>query len=622
MSSNYSVCLLTQGSGSEPEFLVSEVNLRPGQEFAPNSRGAILLSSGFPSISPDSGFPLSPTLQLNNDLTAGSDEMLKRLALAEMAKVQATTYRSYTIDPDPRLCVIGADPEKVNKFLDTYSGMLEIEPILLSGYDPELPTANDLEITKTQDGYLLDYSVRTPVNIEKCTYCGECGPVCPEACLNEHLFVDFTACTFCKECEKACVHGAIDIYGAEQRQMRIPAIMVLEGTKLELPVDTTSIYQENGLAAFFATQFGSQVDEVVLCDSALCQFSGKLGYGCSRCIDTCSHGAIFTSEKGVHVDPLKCEECGGCVATCPTGAMQYERFSDSSFISYIQSIDLAAGTTVVLGSEKALHKLWWQSGDKRFEDVIFVEYTEIKALTLFHLLFLYASGAGKIVLLGLDEEFENMEPFQRQAALAGSLLNTYCQDTSAIEISTVQQFLTRENLKSEFSLSAPLVDLTVGSRRENLATVLKYFTDQTGRQARIKANKLLPFATIFCDDSRCTHCFACLNDCRIQALSARDDEQALMSRSALCVGCGICVKVCPENALQMIPGATLDEKFFNREMLAEAEAMKCKKCGKVFGSKKSFERVMSILKQKESVDTSHFEYCETCRVVNLFESAE
>jgi hypothetical protein len=71
----------------------------------------------------------------------------------------------------------------------------------------------------------------------------------------------------------------------------------------------------------------------------------------------------------------------------------------------------------------------------------------------------------------------------------------------------------------------------------------------------------------------------------------------------------------------MVSGATLDERFFTRETLAEAEPMACRKCGKVFGTRKSFDRVMEILTRRESVDTRHFEYCETCRVVNLFENA-
>jgi ferredoxin len=620
MKSNFSVCLLTHGSGSEPDFLVSEVNLRPGHGFVPNSQDTILLASGFSSLYPDAGFPLSPTLQLNHDLGNCSDEFLQRIARAEIAKVQETTFRSYTVEQDSRVCVISSSSEKLNVFLDNYGGILDIEPILVMGYNQDLPTATELAIEKDASGYRLEYSVRSPVNTERCTYCGACGPACPESCLNENLFLDYSVCTFCKECEKACVNGAIDVYGAEQRSMRTPAIVILDGTEVALPADRSAIYTEKKLSAFLATQFSCQVDEVVTCDASTCQYSGQLGYGCQLCVDTCQYGAISKSSKGIQVDSLKCEECGGCVAVCPTGSMQYERFKDTTFTSYIASISITPGTTVVLGSEKALHKLWWSKPELNFDSVLFLEYNEIRALSLFHLLYLYASGAGRIVLLGLDDELQKMEPLQRQVALAGSLLNTYCQVTTPVVITTLSQFLGQTIEPIAYALSETLGELAPVNRRENLAIVLQFLTEQSGRQARIKANVQLPFATIFCDEERCTQCYACLNNCRVQSLGASEDKLGLESRSALCVGCGICVRVCPEHALQMIPGATLDDKYFSRLSLAQAEPMACKKCGKVFGSRKSFERVMAILAKKETVNTSHFEYCETCRVVNLFEN--
>lgn len=624
MSSKFTVCMLTQGSRSAPEFLVSEVNLCPGRGYSPHSQETILLSSGFSSIAPDTDFPLSPTLQVNHDLGRLSMAQLQQLALAEIRKIQAASYRSYILRPDPRLCVIGNNAENLRTFLDNYGGIVAIEPVLTDGYARDLPTAIDPAVYRDRNAYRLEYTVRVPINTDRCTYCGACGAVCPQLCLDEQLFLDYSRCTYCNRCENVCSQNALDVHGTEQRLMRIPAIVLLEGTRIDLPEDRTAIYQEKDLPAYFANQYACRVDEVVTCDGSLCQYSTRLGAGCRICLDSCRYGAISQEASGVTVDSEKCEECGSCVAACATGAMQYQRCNDSAFITYFQDVGIIPGTTVILGSEKALHSLWWRKPEQDFRKALFVEYQQIQALSLFHLLFLYVSGAGRIVLLGLDEELRNPEAMQHQVSLACSLLDTCFQAGKTIEILTVPQFLGRPlaAVSAAASTSLPVFDEPLtGNRRENLAAVLKHLTAESGAQAEIKADDSVPFATIICDEERCSHCYACLNPCRIQALSTSREKPVLIFRAALCVGCGLCVRVCPENGLRMARGATLDAKFYSGEALSETEPMTCGKCGKVFGTRKSFERVMAILAGREAVDTSHFACCETCRVVNLFENA-
>lgn len=621
MSSNFTVCLLTKGSRSAPEFLVREVRLRPGQGFSPNSQETILIASGFSSLAPDTDFPLSPTLQLNHDLSRMGSEKLHQLALAEITRKQASSYRSYIIQPDSRLCVIGNSAARLRTFLDNYAGMFEIEPVLLGGYARDFPTAIDCAVYRDRPGYRLEYSLRLPVDSERCAYCGACGPACPEHCLDEHLFLDYSRCTFCGSCESVCAHQAIDVHRLEQRLMHIPALVVLEGTEVELPEDRTAIFREKDLPAYFASQYGCRVDEVVSCDAAICQYSTRLKDGCRICLDVCRHGAISPETTGLVIDGTKCEECGCCVASCPTGALQYLRYNDTSFITYIRDVRIVPGTTVVLGSEKALHQLWWKKPEQDFRQVLFLEFPRIKALSLFHLLFLYASGAGRVVLIGLEDELENGEALQRQVSRACSLLGTFCQAERAVDLLTLPQFLNQPLAEGVFSSLPVFAGALAGNRRVNLAAVLQHLADQSGLQARISDDDTVPFATIFCDEERCTHCYACLNICRIQALSTTGAKLALLWRGALCVGCGLCVRICPEHALLMLGGGTLDAEFFNRVPLSTTRPMTCRRCSKVFGTRKSFERVMTILARKESVDTSHFEYCETCRVVNLFESA-
>jgi ferredoxin len=106
----------------------------------------------------------------------------------------------------------------------------------------------------------------------------------------------------------------------------------------------------------------------------------------------------------------------------------------------------------------------------------------------------------------------------------------------------------------------------------------------------------------------------------MQALKADQENFSLVHESGLCVGCGVCVKVCPEKVLSMDEKYTVDANFFRKQILAQADPVKCKECGKVFGTRKSLDRVMQILSARETVNTDHFEYCSSCRVVKLFET--
>ena len=58
---------------------------------------------------PDSPFPLSTTLQLNGDLTEADETTMTAIARAEFVRENSKSYRSYILDSDARVVVLGGD---------------------------------------------------------------------------------------------------------------------------------------------------------------------------------------------------------------------------------------------------------------------------------------------------------------------------------------------------------------------------------------------------------------------------------------------------------------------------------------------------------------------------------
>ncbi len=617
----YSGHLLCSGKGADPTFFSAPIPVHPGTAFNSQQKSDkdILLAGGFPGIHPDSAFPLSPTLQLNGDLANYSDTDMAALARAEFTRSNSQTYRSYILESNPRVTVLGGDAESLHTFYDGYGGVLRIDPLLIQGYTPEFATAEELEIAETEDGFRLSFTVKQAVDLNRCTYCGACGPVCAEHCLSEQLFLDFSRCTLCKECVSACPHGAIDLHAVEKRELLTPAILLLDGAKVNIPQHNEKVYSEKDLPRLFASIYSTQVEEVITWSSTFCQYSAKLGIGCTTCLHACSHGAVQQDQDGVHIDHLACLECGACLAACPTGALQYKRFDDIRFVEYFRTFPLVPGTTVVLGNEQDLHRYWWQNQTRPHENVFFLEYPQPHALHAMHFLLLYAMGAKRIFTIAKEGSKTGL-----QIQLVNTILQALFATNDPIRMVNAGQLadcLTTEN--PAVRLTGLYHDFSFTNRREKFIDLLTFLRLQSDAEPM----HLLTIATddfgeILCDEEKCTHCSACVGECRVEALVADANTFSLKHSPARCTQCGICVTICPENALTAQAGLSLQADFFTEKTVAQAEPLKCKGCGKVFGTRKSLEKVVAILTAKNMWDSQDdlLSYCDTCRIVNLYES--
>jgi ferredoxin len=621
---NFTGHFLVSTTGAQSDYYSAPLVIRPGFAFnvEQGREDNILLAGGFPAIHPDSAFPLSPTLQLNGDLTNIDEAGITALAQAEFTRSNSQSYRSYTLEADPRLTVFSADAASLHAFIDTYGGVLQIDPLLTNGYDPELATAREIIIEQTRKGLKLTFNVKHPIDLDRCSYCGACGEACPEQCLSEQLFLDFSRCTLCEECVTACPHDAIDLHVVERRELITPALLPLDGSGVELPEIKKNIYSESNLSALFERIYAVEIDEVIDWNSAICQYSARLKTGCSACVDACGHMAISQSREGVELDHIACVECGACLASCPTGALQYKRFDDRQFIEYFRNFPLVPGSTVVLGDAAMLHKHWWKSDKKAYERVFFMEYPQPAALHAMHFLFLHAMGAEQIIVIGSAQSCVS-----HQIEISNSIVDELFHKSQMVLQRTADSSL--DLLLQEacnITVSAHVYhDFSFTNRRDKFMKLVQFMLGQSSVEPEILTGTGTEyFGTVSCNEDKCTGCIACVGECRIGALTTDGETYSLSHTPALCVQCGTCVSVCPENALTIQPGLDLRKEFFDERQIAKTEPARCKSCGKVYGTKKSLEKVISILSAKGMWDKTDdlLSYCDNCRVVNLYESSK
>jgi ferredoxin len=515
--------------------------------------------------------------------------------------------------------VLSESAGDLERFLATYGGVLEIEPILLRGSHPDFPAAVDAAVVAEGRGFRVHFTIRAPIDRELCSYCGKCGSACPEDCLSEQLVIDFSRCTLCRECERVCPVQAIDISAAETRSLHIPAVVVLHGPAVDLPEERLGIFSEETLPDLFATVSAVEIQEVIGCDNRICQYAGRLGIGCTLCRDICPSSAITLGADGVAVDVRACRECGACVSVCPTGALQYERFPDRSFYTYFQKIHLPPGTTVIVGSEKVLHEFWWKYGtEQQGERLFFLEHPNVHALNGMQLLLLFARGAGRIVLVDDAASASGRDRQQGEVEKVNTLIKSLFDLSETVLFCGPKEVENYLHVENDSPLASNFSDPVYNGRRPALAAILEHLTTSSKRQIHLERKNLPWFATLDCDTNRCSQCLACLNECKTVALAAEQSTLALLHTPVRCIACGVCVQVCPEDALQIDPDFVINAEFFHYRELARGEAMVCRECGKAFGTKKSYERVASILARRKGAESGYLEYCDTCRVARIF----
>ncbi len=111
----------------------------------------------------------------------------------------------------------------------------------------------------------------------------------------------------------------------------------------------------------------------------------------------------------------------------------------------------------------------------------------------------------------------------------------------------------------------------------------------------------------------CSLCQTCSFFCPSEAIIRDVDEGKIKFMHGLCIGCELCMKACPENAIRI--EKILDFSSLAERTIFEDEMIRCIYCGKPFMSKNAYEKV----RKASNLDKTLL-FCPECRPKVILES--
>jgi ferredoxin len=349
---------------------------------------------------------------------------------------------------------------------------------------------------------------------------------------------------------------------------------------------------------------------------------------CNRCIDACPTLAISSLGEQVVVDPYLCQGGGSCAAVCPSSAMQYV---------YPPLADVLARIRTLLGSyldaggrhpRLLFHEQEAQDDlaavlDGLEECTLPVAVEELGALGMEVMLPALAYGAAQVLLVPSARTAPRiLDTLQAQQRLATALLESlgYPRESIVVAEPDALTALARP-AAAEWR---PAHFGSFNEKRTMLRLSLEHLHAEAGRPTLATALPAeAPFGLVEVDPEACTLCMACASACPPRALVTGDEQPELKFIEDNCVQCGLCERICPENAVTRRTRYLFDREQRTRaRTLHEDQPFCCIRCGKPFATRRIMEQMQAKLAGhwmfQDEAALQRLQMCGDCRVQAVY----
>jgi len=370
-------------------------------------------------------------------------------------------------------------------------------------------------------------------------------------------------------------------------------------------------------------------------DPDLCAHGRRGVTACTRCIDACPTRAITSLGDQVAVDPRLCQGFGTCASACPSGAIRYSQPSLQDSLEALRALlwayrESGGATPRLLIHDRGEGLEWLIARAAELpESVVPFAVEEAGSLGLEAWLGALAYGAAEVMVLFTPATAPLVRAeMERQAGVAGALLEGMGHGAERVRTITA---VTVEGLVAALGEEAAMAPVSAAayrgtnSKREMAFWALDHLHKNAPEPRPLTSLPAgAPFGTAQVDAQSCTLCLSCVGVCPGRALQDGYDRPQLNFIEANCLQCGMCTRVCPEDAIWISPRLLFDPQARSRpRVLHEEEPFHCVSCGKPFATRKVVDRMTEKLRghwmYQDGRAMARLQMCEDCRVRSLFD---